>query len=102
MESDSGGTDDYVIVREERWRRAIARRHGAASDFATRVYESFDKIRRDPHGRRTPRIIAMKRAWKGKYRYKHGRCRIVYRIDDERRCVELIIIEPRDEKTYRR
>jgi len=37
----------------------------------------------------------------GVYRYRHGRCRIVYEIDEDAQLVSILYVGLRDEATYR-
>ncbi|MFQ6098054.1 MAG: type II toxin-antitoxin system RelE/ParE family toxin [Armatimonadota bacterium] len=50
----------------------------------------------------TPRAFSHRIAKlpKGRYRYRHGRCRIIYRIDDDRMLVRILKIDLRSETTY--
>lgn len=99
--SGNGEQAGYAIDHEEEWLRLMRRKHRGDSDFLGRFEKALPILRRDPYGLAEPRIIPLQEPWRGYYRYKHGRCRIIYEILDGRRLVRLRRAEPRDEMTYK-
>ena len=73
------------------------RRHRGDPHFMAQVREGLDALKRDP--RQFMRRI--KKLPDGRYRYRHGRCRIVYSINEDERSVRISQIALRDEATYR-
>jgi mRNA-degrading endonuclease RelE of RelBE toxin-antitoxin system len=100
MESADPTSERYGIEQEDRWVQAVRRKRRGDADFIQRFEEALPIIRGDPYGRSEIRIIPLRHPLKGRFRYKHGRCRIIYSINEERRTVRLLRVEPRDEGTY--
>ena len=68
----------------------------AADDpLARKLNRCFDQLRRDPH--RHPNIKRLKGLLAGHWRYRVGDWRVVYRVDEDKQAVTVILIVHRSE-----
>ena len=88
----------YAIrPNEEQLLAEIPRKRRRDNLFVQQVTEGLQRLKCSPYAY----IGRIRKLPKGRYRYRHGRCRIIYRIDEQERTVEILAIRPRDESTYR-
>ena len=74
----------------------LRRKHRGNDDFIQRAEEALDWLEQRPDD--YPGRIAR---WpEGRYRYKHGRSRVVYTVDEDRGVVEILKMAYRDDKDY--
>ncbi len=74
----------------------VGRKYSGNTVFCDQVEEALAILERTPRGymRRIAKFPA------GRYRYKAGRCRVIYEIDEPGKAVEILKIDLRDEHTY--
>ena len=88
----------YAIrPNEEQLVAEIRRKHRGDNLFVQQAIEGLQRVKCSPYAY----IRRIRKLPEGRYRYRHGRCRIIYRIDEQERTVEILAIRPRDESTYR-
>ena len=88
----------YAIrPNEEQLLAEVRRKHRGDDLFVKQVTEGLQRLESSPYAY----IRRIRKLPKGRYRYRHGRCRIIYRIDEQERTVDILAIRPRDESTYR-
>ncbi len=67
--------------------------------FQARISKAIDELEVDPF---KGDILPLKsKKWKGAFRKRIGRFRIIFRVHKETRTLEIALIESRSEKTYR-
>ena len=88
----------YAIVPDARRLLAdFARKHRGNQRLIDQAAAGLVIIARSPR-EHIGRIIRLSA---DRYRYRHGRCRIVYDIDEAHHTVVVVLIDQRDEGTYR-
>jgi mRNA-degrading endonuclease RelE of RelBE toxin-antitoxin system len=83
-----------IVPDEGELLAGVSRKHRGNGQFIANVEEGLAKLREDPLG--SPRVIQI---GEGMRRYRHGRCRIIFRVADNQ--VEVLKIDLRREGTYR-
>lgn len=63
------------------------------SPLLQKLNRCFDNLRRDPHSH--PNIKRLSGALRGRYRYRIGDWRVVYRVDQQRMQVTILLIAHR-------
>ena len=87
-----GDTDIYRVILSPDARRFFVE---ATASLQRRLDRYFDQLKIDPHHH--PNIRPLKGRLVGRYRYRVGDYRVVYRIDDTSRVVTVLLIAHRRE-----
>ena len=80
----------YRVLLTEKARRFFEE---AQASLQRQLDRCFERLKIDP--RRYPNIKPLKGALAGRYRYRVGDYRVIYRIDDEREAVIVLLIAHR-------
>jgi len=62
-----------------------------------RIALSIDEMESDPF---QGDVRPLRGEWQGFYRKRVGRYRIIFRLDSDRRIVEIVAVRPRSDRTY--
>ncbi len=75
----------------------VKRKHRGNNVFIRQVEHGLNILKTTPykHTRRISKFSGKR------YRYRHGRCRIVYQVNEANKTIEISLIGLRDEGTYR-
>ncbi|HEY68203.1 MAG: type II toxin-antitoxin system RelE/ParE family toxin [Chloroflexi bacterium] len=84
----------------EIWLTRDAQKFYQAADdpLTTRLNRCFDQLRRNPY--RHPNIKRLKGPLAGHWRYRVGDWRVVYRVDEDKQVITVVLIVHRS-KAYR-